>query len=101
MIYLLVPKLRKGGYIPFFVTERKRSLPVKYQKSPKTSMNTWNGSVPVLWKKNIQSFGLMPSTKRFAVRCEGHVISMVIAVVQGLTSEGNREFLAAEPLYTE
>ena len=24
-IYLLVPKLRKGGYIPFFVTERKRS----------------------------------------------------------------------------
>jgi len=24
-IYLLIPKLRKGGYIPFFVTERKRS----------------------------------------------------------------------------
>jgi transposase-like protein len=24
-IYLVVPKLRKGGYIPFFVTERKRS----------------------------------------------------------------------------
>ena len=24
-IYLLVPKLRKGGYVPFFVTERKRS----------------------------------------------------------------------------
>lgn len=24
-IYLLVPKLRQGGYIPFFVTERKRS----------------------------------------------------------------------------
>ena len=24
-IYLLVPKVRKGGYIPFFVTERKRS----------------------------------------------------------------------------
>ena len=24
-MYLLVPKLRKGGYIPFFVTERKRS----------------------------------------------------------------------------
>lgn len=24
-MYLLVPKLRQGGYIPFFVTERKRS----------------------------------------------------------------------------
>jgi len=24
-MYLIVPKLRKGGYIPFFVTERKRS----------------------------------------------------------------------------
>jgi putative transposase len=24
-MYLLVPKLRKGGYIPFFVTERRRS----------------------------------------------------------------------------
>lgn len=24
-IYLLVPKVRKGGYIPFFVTEKKRS----------------------------------------------------------------------------
>jgi transposase-like protein len=24
-IYLLIPKLRDGGYIPFFVTERKRS----------------------------------------------------------------------------
>lgn len=24
-IYLMVPKVRKGGYVPFFVTERKRS----------------------------------------------------------------------------
>lgn len=24
-IYLMVPKVRKGGYIPFFITERKRS----------------------------------------------------------------------------
>jgi len=35
------------------------------------------------------------------VRCEKHVISMAIAVVQGLTSEGNREILAVEPMYTE
>ena len=25
MIYLMEPKVRQGGYIPFFVTERKRS----------------------------------------------------------------------------
>jgi len=24
-VYLLVPKVRKGGYIPFFVSERRRS----------------------------------------------------------------------------
>ena len=24
-VYLLVPKLRKGGYVPFFVSERRRS----------------------------------------------------------------------------
>ena len=24
-VYLFIPKLRKGGYIPFFITERKRS----------------------------------------------------------------------------
>ena len=24
-MYLMVPKVRSGGYIPFFVTERKRS----------------------------------------------------------------------------
>ncbi|NPV82085.1 MAG: hypothetical protein HPY46_00640 [Candidatus Aminicenantes bacterium] len=24
-LYLMVPKVRKGGYIPFFLTERKRS----------------------------------------------------------------------------
>jgi len=24
-IYLYIPKLRKGGYVPFFVTERRRS----------------------------------------------------------------------------
>jgi len=24
-IYLLIPKIRKGGYVPFFVTEKKRS----------------------------------------------------------------------------
>ena len=24
-VYLMIPKIRKGGYIPFFITEKKRS----------------------------------------------------------------------------
>jgi putative transposase len=35
------------------------------------------------------------------VRCERHIISMAIAVVQGITKDGNREILAVESLYTE
>ena len=35
------------------------------------------------------------------VRCEGRVMSIAIAVVQGLTLEGNREILAVEPMYAE
>jgi len=31
------------------------------------------------------------------VRYDGRVISMAVAVVQGLTNEGNREILAMEP----
>jgi transposase-like protein len=25
MVYLLVPKVRKGGYVPFFISERRRA----------------------------------------------------------------------------
>ena len=31
------------------------------------------------------------------VRCERQVISMAVAIVQGLTRDGNREILAVEP----
>jgi putative transposase len=30
-LYLVVPKIRKGGYVPFFVTERKRSEQALFQ----------------------------------------------------------------------
>ena len=29
-MYLLIPKVRRGGYIPFFITERKRSEAVNW-----------------------------------------------------------------------
>ena len=43
-MYLMVPKVRQGGYIPFFVTERKRSeaalIQVVQESFLRTSLNT-------------------------------------------------------------
>ena len=43
-MYLMVPKVRQGGYIPFFVTERKRSeaalIQVVLESFLRTSLNT-------------------------------------------------------------
>ena len=131
-IYLLVPKLRKGGYIPFFVTERKRSeqallevvqeafingvstrkmerlaqsLGIESLSASQVSEITKDLSDQVEW------FRTRPLEKEYPViwvdalyekvRCERHVISMAIAVVQGITKEGNREILAVEPMYAE
>jgi len=38
-MYLLVPKLRNGGYIPFFVTEKKRSEQALIQMIQETFIN--------------------------------------------------------------
>ena len=38
-MYLVVPKLRKGGYIPFFVTEKKRSEQALIQVVQKAFIN--------------------------------------------------------------
>ena len=38
-LYLLVPKLRQGGYIPFFVTEKKRSEQALIQVVQKAFIN--------------------------------------------------------------
>ncbi len=131
-IYLLVPKLRKGGYIPFFVTERKRSEQALLQVVQEAFINgvstrkmerlaqslgieSFSASqVSEITKdlnEQVEWFRTRPLEKEYPViwvdalyekvRCERHVISMAIAVVQGLTSEGNREILAVEPMYAE
>lgn len=131
-IYLLVPKLRKGGYIPFFVTERKRSEQALLQVVQEAFINGVStrkmerlaqslgieslsaGQVSEITKDlndQVEWFRTRPLEKEYPViwvdalyekvRCERHVISMAIAVVQGLTSEGNREILAVEPMYAE
>lgn len=131
-IYLLVPKLRKGGYIPFFVTERKRSEQALLQVVQEAFINGVStrkmerlaqslgieslsaGQVSEITKdlnEQVEWFRTRPLEKEYPViwvdalyekvRCERHVISMAIAVVQGLTKEGNREILAVEPMYAE
>jgi putative transposase len=131
-IYLLVPKLRKGGYIPFFVTERKRSEQALLQVVQEAFINgvstrkmerlaqslgieSFSASqVSEITKdlnEQVEWFRTRPLEKEYPViwvdalyekvRCERHVISMAIAVVQGLTSEGNREILAVEPMFAE
>lgn len=131
-IYLLVPKLRKGGYIPFFVTERKRSEQALLQVVQEAFINgvstrkmerlaqslgieSFSASqVSEITKdlnEQVEWFRTRPLEKEYPViwvdalyekvRCERHVISMAVAVVQGLTNEGNREILAVEPMYAE
>ena len=131
-IYLLVPKLRKGGYIPFFVTERKRSEQALLQVVQEAFINGVStrkmerlaqslgieslsaGQVSEITKdlnEQVEWFRTRPLEKEYPViwvdalyekvRCERHIISMAIAVVQGLTSEGNREILAVEPMFAE
>ena len=131
-IYLLVPKLRKGGYIPFFVTERKRSEQALLQVVQEAFINGVStrkmerlaqslgieslsaGQVSEITKdlnNQVEWFRTRPLEKEYPViwidalyekvRCEKHVISMAIAVVQGITKEGNREILAVEPMFAE
>ena len=131
-IYLLVPKLRKGGYIPFFVTERKRSEQALLEVVQEAFINGVStrkmerlaqslgieslsaSQVSEITKDlndQVEWFRTRPLEKEYPViwvdalyekvRCERHVISMAIAVVQGLTSEGNREILAVEPMFAE
>ena len=131
-IYLLVPKLRKGGYIPFFVTERKRSEQALLEVVQEAFINGVStrkmerlaqslgieslsaSQVSEITKdlnNQVEWFRTRPLEKEYPViwidalyekvRCEKHVISMAIAVVQGITKEGNREILAVEPMYAE
>ena len=88
--YLLVPKLRKGGYIPFFVVERKRSeqaliqvvqeafingvstrkierlakSPARSRRSTRDWMNRWRRSGAVQLRVSIRFFGSMRCTRR-------------------------------------
>ena len=130
-IYLMIPKLRHRGYIPFFITEYKRSEAtliqviqeafvqgVSTRKIEKLARslgieNISRSQVSEMTKGlNEQvEFRSRPMTGRYPViwidalyekvRVDGRVISMAVMVVCSVNEQGQREVLAIEPMMDE
>jgi len=132
-MYLLVPKVRNGGYIPFFVTERKRSEAALVQVVQEAFVNGVStrkmeklakslgiesisrSQVSEMTKglnEQAEDFRNRPLTSNAypvlwvdalyeKVRYGGHVVSMAILLVCGVSEEGKREVLAIEPMLEE
>ena len=132
-MYLLVPKVRNGGYIPFFVTERKRSEAALVQVVQEAFVNGVStrkmeklakglgiegisrSQVSEMTKglnEQAEDFRNRPLTSNAypvlwvdalyeKVRYAGHVVSMAILLVCGVSAEGKREVLAIEPMLEE
>jgi transposase-like protein len=114
-MYLMVPKLRSRGYIPFFVTERKRSEAaliqviqeafvqgVSTRKMEKLSRSLneqaqdfrsrfLTDHYPVIWTDALHG----------KVRVDSRVVSMAVLVACGVNAQGQREVLAVEPMLEE
>lgn len=132
-MYLMVPRLRNSGYIPFFVSPRKRSeaalvsvvcdcfvngvstrridklahsLGIENISRSQVSQITKGldkqvnefqerslagSAYPVLWVDALYE----------KVRYDGHVQSMAIMIVCGVSSEGRREILSVMPMLSE
>ncbi len=129
-MYLLVPKTRNGGYIPFFITERKRSEAAlvevvqeafvqgvstrKIEKLAKR-LNLSRSQVSEMTKglnEQVEAFRNRPLSDAHypvlwvdalyeKVRFNGRVISMAILLVCAVNSEGKREVLSIEPMLEE
>jgi len=111
----MAPKLRKQGYIPFFVTERKRSEAALVQVVQEAfvegvSARRFEKLAHSLGIENIE-FRSRPLTGQYPViwtdalyekvRVDGRVVSMAILVVCGVSEQGRREALAVEPMPEE
>jgi len=131
-MYLTIPKLRKGGYVPFFVTAKKRSEQALMQiiqeawvsgistrkierlaksmgieqisASQVSEVNkeldamvdefrnrTLQAEYPILWIDALYE----------KIRENGHVVSMAVLVVKGVTLDGTAQILAVEPMHNE
>lgn len=131
-MYLVVPKLRKGGYIPFFVQEKKRSElaliqvvqeafinGVSTRKIERVAQSLGIESISASQVSEINK-GLSEQVSHFKsrelndeypivwvdalyekIRDNGKVINMAVLVVCGVNSNGEREILTIEPMYSE
>ena len=131
-MYLTIPKLRKGGYIPFFVTAKKRSEQAlmqiiqeawvsgiftrKIERLAK-SMGIEQISASQVSEVNkeldamVDEFRTRPLQEEYPIlwidalyekiRENGHVVSMAVLVVKGVTLDGTAQILAVEPMHNE
>lgn len=131
-MYLTIPKLRKGGYVPFFVTAKKRSEQAlmqiiqeawvsgistrKIERLAK-SMGIEQISASQVSEVNkeldamIDEFRNRPLQAEYPIlwidalyekiRENGHVVSMAVLVVKGVTLDGTAQILAVEPMHNE
>jgi putative transposase len=131
-LYLYIPKLRKGGYIPFFITERKRSelaLMTLIQEAFINGVSTRRierlakaigienisaAQVSEITKgleDQVTSFRTRPLEEEYPflwidalydkVRVEDRVVTLALMIAHGVSSSGNREILAIEPMFDE
>lgn len=121
-MYFMIPKVRSGGYIPFFVTERKRSEAALVQivqgvSTRKMDKPAKDLDIEKLFRLQVsemtkglndqmEAFRHRPLTEVYPilwvdalyekVRFDRRVIRMAIRLVCGVNQEGRREVLAIE-----
>ena len=109
-VYLSVPKIRQGGYIPFFVTEKKRSEQALIQ----VVQECWLNGVSTRKIENIaKGLGIesLSASAEYPVigvgalyekiRDNHRVVSKAVMVVKAVNLEGQQEILAVEPMENE
>ncbi len=129
-IYLYIPKLRKGGYVTFFVAEGKRmEMAGLIQKAFINGVSTRrierlgkalgieNISVSQVSEINkglqeqVEAFRFRPLEEEYPflwidalydkVRVGDGVVTLALMIAHGVNSAGNREILAIEPMFDE
>ena len=128
-MYLMVPKVRQGGYIPFFVTERKRSEAaliqvvqeafiqgVSTRKMEKLAQslgieNLSSSQVSEMTKglnEQVNEFRNRPLSNTVypilwvdALRADVRIVSMAVLIVCGVDENGHRDIIAVETMAEE
>ena len=121
-MYLMVPKVRQGGYIPFFVTERKRSEAALIQvvqeafvqgvSTRKMEKLAQSLGIENLSRSQVNEFRNRPLSNTVypvlwvdalyeKVRVDGRIFSMAVLIVCGVDENGHRDIIAVEPMAEE